>query len=108
MPNLLAIPFKKSYSINLKDPVRSYISTHGGAHPDEFKMDIKIWQDLRRDGTGGVIHVNGIDAALLYASIHHHLVISFKEIKLSRATGVCPREAPNRCGDISNHPRAMS
>jgi programmed cell death 6-interacting protein len=65
MSNLLAIPFKKTQTIQIKDSARAYISEHGGAHPDEFKEDIKVWQDLRKDGIGGVIHVNRIDVTLL-------------------------------------------
>ncbi|KAF8149996.1 BRO1-like domain-containing protein [Crassisporium funariophilum] len=66
MPNLLAIPFKKTYPIDIKEAARQYIFDHGGAHPDEFKGDIKAWQDLRKDGVGGVVHQNRVDAALLY------------------------------------------
>lgn len=108
MPNLLAIPFKKTYSINLKDPVRNYISTHGGAHPDEFKTDIKIWQDLRKDGTGGVVHINRIDTALLYVSTPSLFNRLVQRIKLSRAASIYPRKAPYRCMDVSNHTTVMS
>ncbi|TFK40326.1 BRO1-like domain-containing protein [Crucibulum laeve] len=66
MSNLLAIPFKKTYPLDLKDAVRKYISDHGGMHPDEFKDDIKLWQDLRKDGVGGVVHVNRVNAAQTY------------------------------------------
>lgn len=65
MSNLLAIPFKKTQTIQIKESARAYISEHGGAHPDEFKEDIKVWQDLRKDGVGGVVHVNRIDVILL-------------------------------------------
>ncbi|KAF8968115.1 BRO1-like domain-containing protein [Flammula alnicola] len=41
MSNLLAIPFKKTYPVNIKEAARQYISDHGGAHPDEFREDIK-------------------------------------------------------------------
>lgn len=65
MSNLLALPFKKTYPIEIKEPVRKYISDYGGAHPDEFKDDIKLWQALRKEGVGGVVHDNRVDAALL-------------------------------------------
>ncbi|KAH6913067.1 pH-response regulator [Coprinopsis sp. MPI-PUGE-AT-0042] len=66
MSNLLAIPFKKSYPIEIKDPVRRYISQHAGGHPDEFRDDIRIWQDLRSQATVGQVHVNRIDSILIY------------------------------------------
>ncbi|TFK28100.1 pH-response regulator [Coprinopsis marcescibilis] len=66
MSNLLAIPYKKTYQIDIKEAARNYISNHGGAHPDEFKEDIRNWEELRKDVTGGSTHVDQIDAALLY------------------------------------------
>ncbi|KAF8071744.1 BRO1-like domain-containing protein [Lyophyllum atratum] len=66
MPNLLAIPFKKTYPVNVKDAARNYIYAHGGGHPDEFKDDINLWQNLRKDGVGGVVHVDRINTSLLY------------------------------------------
>ncbi|GLB40217.1 putative BRO1-like domain containing protein [Lyophyllum shimeji] len=66
MSNLLSIPFKKTYPVNVKEPARNYIYTHGGVHPDEFKDDINLWQNLRKDGVGGVVHVDRINASLLY------------------------------------------
>lgn len=65
MSNLLAIPFKKTYTVNLQPAVRKYISDRGGAHPDEFREDIRQWQLLREAGVGGVAHENRVDAALL-------------------------------------------
>lgn len=65
MSNLLALPFKKTYPTEIKESARKYISDYGGTHPDEFKDDIKLWQALRKEGTGGVVHDNRVDAALL-------------------------------------------
>lgn len=65
MANLLSIPFKKTYPIEIKEATRAYISHQGGAHPDEFKRDIKSWQDLRKDGVGGVVHENRVESSLL-------------------------------------------
>ncbi|KAH9481355.1 pH-response regulator protein palA/RIM20 [Psilocybe cubensis] len=66
MANLLSIPFKKAYPIEIKQATRAYLSNQGGAHPDQFKEDIKSWQDLRRDGVGGVVHENRVGDSLLY------------------------------------------
>lgn len=65
MSNLLALPFKKTYPIDIKEAARKYIFDYGGAHPDEFKDDIKLWQTLRKEGVGGVVHGKQVDAALL-------------------------------------------
>ncbi|KAF8992832.1 ALIX V-shaped domain binding to HIV-domain-containing protein [Cyathus striatus] len=66
MPNLLALPFKKTYPINIRDVARAYISERTDSHPDEFKQDIKQWQDLRKEATDEVVHINRIDAILRY------------------------------------------
>jgi programmed cell death 6-interacting protein len=65
MSNLLAIPFKKTYPIDAREPTRNYIYAHGGGHPDEFKEDIALWESLRNVGVGGVVHVDRIQSALL-------------------------------------------
>ena len=65
MSNLLALPFKKTYPIEIKESTRKCISDYGGTHPDEFKDDIKLWQALRKEGVGGIVHDNRVGAALL-------------------------------------------
>ncbi|KAG5647384.1 hypothetical protein DXG03_000454 [Asterophora parasitica] len=72
MPNLLAIPFKKTYPVNVKEAARNYIYAHGGGHPDEFKDDINLWQNLRNDGVGGVVHVDRINSSLLQSLTSYH------------------------------------
>ncbi|PPQ95240.1 hypothetical protein CVT26_014931 [Gymnopilus dilepis] len=66
MSNLLSIPFKKTYPVEIKEATRKYLSEQGGAHPDEFKEDIKIWHELRQHGVGGVVHDNRVESSLLY------------------------------------------
>ncbi|KAF8349083.1 BRO1-like domain-containing protein [Amanita rubescens] len=66
MSNLLALPFKRSSSIDIRDPVRNYIQNNTGTHPDEFKQDIARWLTLRRDALGTAVHVNTVDPILLY------------------------------------------
>ncbi|KAF9563243.1 BRO1-domain-containing protein [Agrocybe pediades] len=66
MPNLLTIPFKRTYTVDIKEATREYIFAQEGAHPDEFKEDIKTWQNLRRDAVDGVVHDNRIEPILLY------------------------------------------
>jgi len=65
MSNLLSIPSKKTYSINVREAARNYIDTHGGGHPDEFKDDLTLWQNLRKDAVGVVVHVDRINTSLL-------------------------------------------
>ncbi|CAE6510041.1 unnamed protein product [Rhizoctonia solani] len=73
MPNQLSIPFKQTPPAQIKDAVHSYIEfNHTDAHPDAFKWDVSRWEELRKDGVGGYVHVNRVDAALLY---HAHLVL---------------------------------
>ncbi|QRV89818.1 vacuolar protein sorting-associated protein BRO1 [Ceratobasidium sp. AG-Ba] len=73
MPNQLHIPFKHTPPAHIHDAVGAYIEFHHpDAHPDAFKWDIARWTDLRRDGVGGYVHVDRLDASLLY---HAHLVL---------------------------------
>ncbi|KAK7033123.1 pH-response regulator protein palA/RIM20 [Favolaschia claudopus] len=66
MSNLLAIPFKKTYNIDLKEPLRNYLLVNGSIHPDAFKNDINKWLTLRKDGVGGVVHVDRVNTTLSY------------------------------------------
>jgi programmed cell death 6-interacting protein len=69
--NLLTIPFKKTYPLNIEEAARKYIYDHGAGHPDEFKADINRWQKLRKDGVGGEpVHDDRIKSALLFACSH--------------------------------------
>ncbi|KAJ7104194.1 BRO1-like domain-containing protein [Mycena belliarum] len=66
MSNILALPFKKTYNIDIKEPVRKYLLENGALHPDAFRNDIDKWQSLRREGVGGIVHVDRVNAALSY------------------------------------------
>ncbi|CAE6379605.1 unnamed protein product [Rhizoctonia solani] len=73
MPNQLSIPFKQTSPAQIKEAVLSYIEfDHTDSHPDAFKWDISRWEELRKDGVGGYVHVNRVDATLLY---HAHLIL---------------------------------
>lgn len=65
MSNLLSIPSKKTYSIDVREAARNHIYARGGGHPDEFKDDIALWQNLRKGAVGDVVHVDRINALLL-------------------------------------------
>lgn len=68
MPNLLSIPFKKTYDIPIRAKVREYIQTHHtDTHPDALKWDINHWETLRKDGVGGVVHVDRVKSIIRLA-----------------------------------------
>ncbi|KAJ2922412.1 hypothetical protein H1R20_g14677, partial [Candolleomyces eurysporus] len=85
MSNLLALPFKRTYPIDIKEAASNYIATQSGTHPDEFKGDIKEWQDLRNEGTGGVVHENRIQLTLLdiQLSIPYSLAFNATSVPVS-------------------------
>ncbi|KAJ7066925.1 BRO1-like domain-containing protein [Mycena amicta] len=66
MSNLLTVPFKKSYALELKEPVRNYLLHHSAAHPDAFRDDITRWQSMRNHGIGATVHVERVNTALSY------------------------------------------
>ncbi|KAF9450357.1 BRO1-domain-containing protein [Macrolepiota fuliginosa MF-IS2] len=97
MPNLLDFPFKRTYEINLQEVVRNFISFHGGGHPDEFKSDIQQWQDLRKNGAGGVVHVDRIHATLLYHAQLTSILAKMPsdiQLEISYAPVFQPRKIP--------------
>ncbi|KAG6837382.1 hypothetical protein H0H93_010540 [Arthromyces matolae] len=65
MSNLLTIPFKKTYTVDIKEAARHYLYEFGGGHPDEFIEDTKLWQNLRENGVGGVVHNDRINSSLM-------------------------------------------
>lgn len=112
--NLLTIPFKKTYPLNIKDAARTYIYDHGGGHPDEFKADINRWQKLRKDGVGGEpVHDSRIKSALLYHAQLLSILTKFPtdiQLDISYAPIFQPSAVPitlknlafERCGVLFN------
>ncbi|KAL0565208.1 pH-response regulator protein palA/rim20, partial [Marasmius crinis-equi] len=66
MSNLLALPFKKTYTINVKEVARNYLLENGDTHPDAVKSDINDWEKLRQRGVGGEAHADRINDILRY------------------------------------------
>ncbi|KAJ7494696.1 BRO1-like domain-containing protein [Mycena galericulata] len=66
MSNLLALPFKRTYNVDVKEPVHKYLLENGAHHPDAFRNDINRWQVLRKEGVGGIVHVDRVNATLSY------------------------------------------
>ena len=105
MPNLLSIPFKNTYPIDIQESTRNFIYAHGGGHPDEFKGDINLWQTLRKDGVGGVAHVDRTNSALLSVGIPSLDCNKAAEItvcKVPCTTNMYLDKAPNECGVQQN------
>ncbi|PSR75597.1 hypothetical protein PHLCEN_2v9077 [Hermanssonia centrifuga] len=80
MPNQLSIPFKDTYPIPIRRAVREYIlAHHTDTHPDAFKWDINRWEILRKDGTGGAVHVDRVKTVLSY---HAQLVFILSKLPI--------------------------
>lgn len=89
MPNQLSIPFKKTYVVQLRQAVRNYIlEKHPNAHPDAFRWDINCWEALRKDGVGGVVHVDRVQTSLRYVSCEGLFVQSLIISKIPRSARV--------------------
>lgn len=65
MPNQLSVPFKKTHAAELRQAVKEYLLVnHTETHPDAFRWDINRWEVLRKDGVGGVVHIDRVKAVL--------------------------------------------
>ena len=70
MPNQLSIPFKKTYSVPLKQAVYNHIQArHPGTHPDAFRYDISQWESLRKEAISSVVHIDRTRSFITYANI---------------------------------------
>ncbi|KAF8825086.1 hypothetical protein HHX47_DHR7000235 [Lentinula edodes] len=58
MSNLLAVPFKKTYQVDVAGAARTYLSDNGDTHPDAVKADIKQWQEMRQKIVNLEVHAN--------------------------------------------------
>jgi programmed cell death 6-interacting protein len=68
MPNQLFIPFKETSVVPVKQAAQDYLRTYTDSHPEEFKWDINRWDELRKAGVGGTVHVDRISDAI--RSVH--------------------------------------
>lgn len=70
--NILAVPFRKGTQLSLSSAVRKYISTKYDQHPDMFRQDLQVIDDLRRHAVNvREPHPSGIKDLEAYAA---HLV----------------------------------
>lgn len=47
--NILSLPFRRSAHLSLASTIRQYINTKYDQHPDMFKRDLEVIDELRRD-----------------------------------------------------------
>ncbi|KAF9017119.1 BRO1-domain-containing protein [Hymenopellis radicata] len=66
MANLLTVPLKKTYVVDVKEPTRNYLEAHTDAHPEAFKADLNQWQQLRKDSVDVSVHVNAVEKLIKY------------------------------------------
>ncbi|KAI9712641.1 MAG: hypothetical protein M1812_006821 [Candelaria pacifica] len=70
--NILFLPFRRTHSITLSAAIKQYISTKYDQHPDMFKNDLQVIDELRLDAVTVLEpHVSGIKKLAGYAA---HLV----------------------------------
>lgn len=78
MSNLLAVPFKKTYQVDVVHAARTYLSENGVTHPDAVKADITQWQELRQKIVGLEANSKRINDILRYAkSSFYSLILSW-------------------------------
>ncbi len=66
--NILPLPFRRSHPVPLADAIKRYISTKYDQHPDMFKRDLEVIDELRRDAINvREAHVSGIAKLTKYA-----------------------------------------
>ncbi|GAW07406.1 pH-response regulator [Lentinula edodes] len=66
MSNLLAVPFKKAYQVDVAGAARTYLSDNGDTHPDAVKADIKQWQEMRQKIVNLEVHANRLADLMSY------------------------------------------
>ncbi|KAA8571383.1 hypothetical protein EYC84_001386 [Monilinia fructicola] len=66
--NILFLPFRKATNLPLSDAIKQYISTKYDQHPDMFKQDLEVIDNLRRDAIHvREPHISGIKKISAYA-----------------------------------------
>ncbi|KAI9735744.1 MAG: pH-response regulator protein palA/rim20 [Claussenomyces sp. TS43310] len=67
--NILLLPFRKTHALSLADAIRQYISSKYDQHPDMFKQDLEVIDNLRRDAVHiREPHVSGAKKLAAYAA----------------------------------------
>lgn len=67
--NILYLPFRKTHTISVAAAIKQYISTKYDQHPDMFKQDLEVIDNLRRDAVYvREPHVSGLKKIAAYAA----------------------------------------
>ena len=67
--NILKLPFRRSTQLSLSTTIRRYISDKYDQHPDMFKQDLQVIDQLRRDAVNvQEPHPSGIAKLTSYAA----------------------------------------
>ncbi|KIK63137.1 hypothetical protein GYMLUDRAFT_242199 [Collybiopsis luxurians FD-317 M1] len=97
MANLLAVPFKKTYNIDIATAARNYLSEHGDTHPDAVKFDIKQWHEMRQKIVTLEPHANRISDILSYHAQLVSILTKFPvdiQLEISYAPVFSPSAVP--------------
>jgi hypothetical protein len=66
--NVLFLPFRRTHSVSLSDAIKQYISSKYDQHPDMFRQDLEVIDNLRRDAVNvKEPHVSGLKKIAAYA-----------------------------------------
>lgn len=66
--NVLVLPFRRTTPLALSAAIKQYISTKYDQHPDMFKQDLEVIDNLRRDAVNvREPHTSGIKKISAYA-----------------------------------------
>jgi programmed cell death 6-interacting protein len=67
--NILVLPFRKTHSIELSAAIKQYISSKYDQHPDMFRQDLEVIDNLRRDAVNvKEAHVSGLKKIAAYVA----------------------------------------
>lgn len=67
--NILYLPFRKTHTVSVAAAIKQYISTKYDQHPDMFKQDLEVIDNLRRDAVYvREPHVSGLKKVAAYAA----------------------------------------
>lgn len=66
--NILFLPFRRTHSVSLSDAIKQYISSKYDQHPDMFRQDLEVIDNLRRDAVNvKEPHSSGLKKIAAYA-----------------------------------------
>lgn len=67
--NILQIPFRRTHTVLLSPPLRSYIENKFDQHPATFSRDLEVIDQLRKDAVNATEpHTSGVRKLQVYAA----------------------------------------